>query len=67
MTISADSLPQDLTLTLYGLLWREGTVGVEVTAFDGIDSDTFEALPFDTDQLIAVADDLDAQVKDLVG
>lgn len=67
VTISGEGLPKELTLTLYGLLWREGTVGVQVVAFDGIDDNTFEAVPFDTDVLVGVADDLDAQVQDLVG
>lgn len=67
VTVSGGDLPKDFTLTLYALLWREGTVGVQLTALDGIDESTLETVPFDTDVLTDVADDVDAQVKDLVG
>jgi len=67
VTIKSDVLPRELTLTLYSLSWREGTVGVQITAFDGIDDATFEAVPFETDVLTGLADDVDAQVENLVG
>lgn len=67
VTLSGGVLPEDLTLTLYALLWREGTVGVQLIALDGINDATFETVPFDTDVLVGLADDVDAQVKDLVG
>lgn len=65
--LTGDELPGDITLTIYGLIWRQGSVGVEVTIQDGIDPDTFEAIPADTDLALSIADLVAPRITDLVG
>lgn len=64
--VSGESLPDLIEFTIYGLIFRSGAVGVEISGQDGI-SPTYEVSEFDPNQLITLADDLDPKVKDLVG
>ena len=67
VALSGGSLTQDVTVTIYALLWRTDTVSVELTATDGVDPTALESVPIDPELLTPLADDLDAQVNDLVG
>lgn len=65
VTISSDQLDQPVELNLYGLSFRNGTVGVRVSAFDGLNEETLAVVPADTDQLVELAGNLDTETKDL--
>lgn len=67
VTIQLPSEDEPISLTLYGLVFRTGSVGVNVTATDGIDSESLEVNRTDMELLTGLSDRLEASVDDLVG
>lgn len=58
---------EPISLTLYGLVFRTGPVGVKLTATDGLDSESLGVNRTDMDLLTRLSDRLEASVDDLVG
>ncbi|MEZ5177946.1 MAG: hypothetical protein R2746_06585 [Acidimicrobiales bacterium] len=56
-----------ITLELYGLAFRTGTVGVSISASDGLDPESLGVNRTDVELLASVSDRLEAAVDDLVG
>ncbi|QXC62804.1 hypothetical protein KSP35_08505 [Aquihabitans sp. G128] len=67
VTLSGDALPKTIELMLYSLVYRTGSVGVEISGQDGVDDATAAVKAFDPDLLIKLADDVDPKITDLVG
>ncbi len=66
-SITHPDLAAPLVINNYLLLFRTGTVGVRINGTDGYAEDNVTAVPIDGDLLVAVADDLNTEVADLVG
>lgn len=56
-----------ISLNLYGMAFRTATVGVRITASDGLDSESLGVNRTDVDLLASLSDRLEASVDDLVG
>ncbi|CAN5515333.1 hypothetical protein BH10ACT1_BH10ACT1_32570 [soil metagenome] len=67
ITVSGGGLPKPVTITIYNLNYRIGSVSVEVSGQDGIDGATYASVPFDPDLLVTLGRDLESQVSELVG
>jgi hypothetical protein len=65
--LTLESQEEPISLTLYGLVFRTGPVGVQLTATDGLDPDDLEVNRTDMDQLTGLSERLEASVDDLVG
>jgi hypothetical protein len=65
LTLPSEDEP--ISLTLYGLVFRTGSVGVQLTATDGLDPESLEVNRTDLDLLTTLSDRLEAAVDDLVG
>ncbi len=56
-----------ITLDLYGLAFRTGSVGVRISASDGLDPESLGVNRTDVELLASVSDRLEAAVDDLAG
>ncbi|MCU1499121.1 MAG: hypothetical protein JWM47_3074 [Acidimicrobiales bacterium] len=65
ITVSGESLPDAIEITLYGFVYRDGPVGVQIMGQDGLDRKTLEVTSFDPDKLITLAEELDPKVAKL--
>lgn len=66
VSLTAPGAEAPIKLTYYGLKFRNDTVGVSISAIDGVDADG-TVTPADTDLLVQLATSLDDQVNELVG
>jgi len=67
INVTGAALPKPVKALLYTLVYRSGTVGVQIDGQDGIDDATAAVTAFDPDQLIKLADAIDPKISDLVG
>lgn len=67
LTAESSALPEPLEIELHALSFRRGSVGVTIMATDGIDEDTFQAIPADVELVEEWGERLDSEVADLQG